>query len=272
MLRFTRTFIFMSMLLFPACLISPDCIANPGGKKSHHSRQTFFDHSLIDPHGAIIRTDTTRKVVYFISSADEFGEGAQKILDILSEKKVKASFFLTGNFLRNPNFREVIEKMKAGGHFIGPHSDRHLLYNTWENRDSLLVTGKQFRKDVKDNLKELSKAGIRSRDVPFFLPPYEWYNRQITKWSRDLNLQVINFTPGTGTNADYTTPDMPNYKSSEELLTRLFSYERSNRLGLNGAIILIHLGTHPDRKDKFYDRLGELINELSERGYTFDKF
>jgi peptidoglycan/xylan/chitin deacetylase (PgdA/CDA1 family) len=234
--------------------------------------QQVFTHCLLDPHGAIIRTDTTRKVVYFISSADEFGEGAQKILDILSEKKVKASFFLTGNFLRNPKFREVIVKMKEGGHYIGPHSDRHLLYNTWEKRDSLLVTAEQFRKDVKDNLKELSKAGINSRDVRYFLPPYEWYNDQISEWSREMKLQVINFTPGTGTNADYTTPNMPNYKSSDELLTRLLSFEKNNRLGLKGAIILIHLGTHPDRFDKFYDKLGYLIDELSSRGYEFEKF
>ena len=237
-----------------------------------HAPQPVFSHCLLDPYGAIIRTDTTRKVVYIISSADEFGEGAQKMLDILSENNVKASFFLTGNFLRNPHFREVIVKMKSAGHYIGPHSDRHLLYNTWEKRDSLLVTGKQFRKDVKENLKELSKAGIRGLDAGFFLPPYEWYNRQISAWSRELGLQVINFTPGTGTNADYTTPDMPNYKSSDELLTRLLSFEKNNHLGLNGAIILIHLGTHPDRKDKFYNKLGNLIEEFKRRGYEFGRF
>lgn len=267
-----RGLLIAGMLLLITGMTSHTCCANPEGKKRNLTQQPVFTHGLSDPQGAIIRTDTTRKVVYIISSADEFGEGARKILDILSEKKVKASFFLTGNFLRNPKFREVIVKMKAGGHYIGPHSDRHLLYNTWEKRDSLLVTGKEFRKDVKDNLKELSRAGIKLQDARFFLPPYEWYNRQISAWSRELKLQVINFTPGTGTNADYTTPGMPNYRSSDELMTRLLAFEKNNRQGLNGAIILIHLGTHPDRTDKFYDKLGDLIDELRNRGYGFGRF
>jgi peptidoglycan/xylan/chitin deacetylase (PgdA/CDA1 family) len=228
--------------------------------------------SVVDSHGAIVRMDTMRKVVYLISSADEFGEGAGKILQILSEKGVRASFFLTGNFLRNPGFKNIVREMKAGGHYIGPHSDRHLLYNDWEKRDSLLVTKEQFRSDMENNLKELRHAGIKRHSIRFFLPPYEWYNRQIFEWCSEMKLRIINFTPGTGTNADYTTPDMKSYKTSDELMDRLLRFEKNNRTGLNGAFILIHLGTHPDRKDKFYDKLGSLIDELQSRGYEFGRF
>jgi peptidoglycan/xylan/chitin deacetylase (PgdA/CDA1 family) len=117
----------------------------------------------------------------------------------------------------------------------------------------------------------LKKAGIKRKKVTVYLAPYEWYNLQIAEWSREMKLQLINFTPGTGTNADYTTPDMPNYKSSDELMNRLLQFESNNRLGLKGAILLIHLGTHPDRKDKFYDRLGMIIDELRKRGYEFGR-
>lgn len=227
---------------------------------------------MSEKQGAVIRSDTTRKVIYFISSADEYGEGAGTMLDILKERGVSASFFLTGNFLRNPQFTEVVRRMKLEGHYVGPHSGRHLLYNSWEKRDSLLVSQDEFRKDVLDNLAELKKAGINRKQCRYFLPPYEWYNRQIYEWSSRLGLQIINFTPGTGTNADYTTPDMASYKTSDELTGRLLRFEENNRLGLNGSIILIHLGTHPDRKDKFYSRLGSLIDELRDRGYEFGRF
>jgi len=231
-----------------------------------------FTNCMKDKEGAIIRTDTTQKVIYLISSADEFGEGAGKMLDILAEKKIKASFFLTGNFVRNPAFKETVKRMQKEGHYTGPHSDRHLLYNTWEKRDSLLVSKETFSMDVANNMDELSRVGIRLRKVRFFLPPYEWYNRQISQWSNEMQLQVVNFTPGTGTNADYTTPDMASYKSSEELFNRLLKFESTNRLGLQGAILLIHMGTHPDRTDKFYNRLGELVDELVSRGYGFGRF
>ncbi len=231
-----------------------------------------FSHALKDSEGAIIRTDTTQKIVSLIFSADEFGEGAVKILDVLKEQKVPASFFLTGNFLRNPHFRDVIARMVLDGHYLGPHSDRHLLYNTWEKRDSLLVTRREFRRDLSGNLRELQRAGIPRRDIPWFLPPYEWYNLTICRWSEELGLRVVNFTPGTGTNADYTTSDMASYKSSEQLMNRLLRFEETHPLGLRGAILLIHLGTHPDRNDKFYDRLGDLIQELKARGYKFERF
>jgi hypothetical protein len=82
-------------------------------------------------------------------------------------------------------------------------------------------------------------------------------------------MQLINFTPGTGTNADYTTPQMANYKSSARLTEDLMKYENTKTDKLNGAIILIHLGTHPDRKDKLYNSLDQLITSLSKKGYSF---
>jgi peptidoglycan/xylan/chitin deacetylase (PgdA/CDA1 family) len=227
---------------------------------------------IYDKQGALIRMDTTSKVVYLIFSADEFGEGAGKILDVLHAKGAKGSFFLTGNFLRNTAFSYIVHRIQSEGHYLGPHSDRHLLYNTWENVDSLLVTRSQFRKDLKNNLKEIKKGGGKSDKTAFFLPPYEWCNKKICQWSTEMKKVIINLTPGTATNADYTTPDMSNYRSSEILIDRLFQFETSNPHGLNGAIILVHLGTHPDRKDKLYDRLDSIIDQLQGKGYAFERF
>jgi len=82
-------------------------------------------------------------------------------------------------------------------------------------------------------------------------------------------MEVVSFTPGTGTNADYTTPGMANYKTSRELLDQLWRFEEKN--GLNGALLLVHPGVHPDRKDKFYNYIGDIIDELRNRGYRFEK-
>ena len=95
----------------------------------------------------------------------------------------------------------------------------------------------------------------------YFLAPYEWYNSAIANWTASLGAKLINFTPGTGTNADYTTPDMQNYKSSQELYDRLKEFESTDPKGLRGALILIHPGTHPDRTDKFYLKLEEIISK-----------
>ena len=79
--------------------------------------------------------------------------------------------------------------------------------------------------------------------------------------------KLVNFTSGTGTNADYTTPEMSNYKSSEELFEGLKAFE--TKYGLNGAMVLIHPGTSEKRTDKFYLKLNDVIEYYSAKGYGF---
>ena len=232
-------------------------------------RQLKMGNITTDISGAVVRFDNSQKVLYLVFSADEYGEGAYQILKTLSRKKIKGSFFLTGNFLRKPKFENTVKRMIADHHYVGPHSDRHLLYAPWDKRDSTLVTHKQFDDDISANLEQLGRFGILPEFVKYFLPPYEWNNHQITKWCADRKMQLINFTPGVGTNADYTTPDLSNYKSSKELTERLMKFESTNPDHLNGAIVLIHLGTHPNRTDKFYNSLDQIIEKLSKKGYTF---
>ena len=226
---------------------------------------------ITDPNGALVRKNINRKEIYLIFSADEYGEGAGHILNILSENKAGGSFFLTGKFLRNPENAPAVRRIISDNHFLGPHSDNHLLYASWENRDSLLVSKSIFQSDLKANYKELKKRRADLSGTRYFLPPYEWYNSVIASWTADMGVKLINFSPGTGTNADYTTPDLQNYKSSEELLNRLKSFEAADPDGLNGAFILIHLGTHPDRTDKFYYKLDEIIKYFSSKGYEFTR-
>lgn len=224
-----------------------------------------------DPNGAIIRNGADRKNIYLIFSADEYGEGAKHILNVLAACNVRASFFLTGNYIRNRENSAILKRMVRDQHFVGPHSDKHLLYVSWEKRDSLLVSKTLFQSDLKSNYLELEKRKVPVAGTRYFLPPFEWYNSAIASWSAGMGVTLINLTPGTGTNADYTTPDMNNYRSSEQLIEGLKKYESSSKDGLNGAFILIHLGTHPDRTDKLYNRLDEIIKYFSSRGYAFDR-
>ena len=83
-----------------------------------------------------------------------------------------------------------------------------------------------------------------------------------------MGIQVVNFTPGTGSNADYTTPDMKNYRSSKTIYDKIMEVEKKE--GLNGHLMLIHFGTHDDRTDKFYNGYMEkMIKTLKRKGYTF---
>ncbi|MGE0018026.1 MAG: glycoside hydrolase family 9 protein [Draconibacterium sp.] len=222
--------------------------------------------------GATVRINQQKKVIYLVFSADKRFEGGEHILTTLKKNRIKGSFFFTGNFLKNPEFEGITEKIVKQGHFVGAHSNKHLLYCDWQKRDSTLVSKEEFQADLKANFLALQKFGVEPENAKFFLPPYEWYNNEITVWSRELGLNLVNFTPGTGTNADYSTPEMPNYKSSEQLMNWLTDFEAKEPQGLNGSILLIHPGTEESRTDKFYLKLDELITTFAKKGYQFRSF
>jgi len=219
--------------------------------------------------GAVVRGDSTRPWLALVFTGDEYADGATHIIDILEQQQVKASFFFTGNFYRDPGFQTVIKTLQKNGHYLGGHSDRHLLYCDWVKRDSLLVTKELFTKDLLDNYRAMMAFGIAMDDAPYFLPPYEWYNDSIASWTRDMGLQLVNLTYGTLSHADYTVPGTDGYRGSSEIFRSILDYESSEPSGLNGFILLMHIGTDPERTDKLYIYLEQLVKELKLRGYRF---
>jgi len=226
--------------------------------------------NFIYSEGGIIRLDTTVKNIYLVFTGGEYNDCGDSIRQILNNKNIKAHFFFTGDFYRNIENRNLILNLIDEGNYLGAHSDKHLLFADWENRDSTLVTKDEFIKDIKNNYAAMKKFGITKENAQLFLPAYEWYNSKISKWTNELGLTLINFTPGTYSNADYTTPDMGNkYFSSEIIFNKILEFERNSSNGLNGCILLFHVGTHSSRTDKFYYKLGKLINILGNKGYYF---
>ena len=131
------------------------------------------------------------------------------------------------------------------------------------------MTKHQFKTDLEKNYEELKQFDVAKAAAHFFLPPYEWYNDSIASWTKEMNLQLINYTPGTLSHADYTIPDEKNYRSSDVIYGSIIDYEQKHLSGLNGFILLMHVGTDAKRTDKFYNRLPELIQLLKTRGYQF---
>ncbi len=223
-------------------------------------------------YGGIVRGDSTKKGIALVFTGDEFGDGLHTIINTLEQQKIKGSFFFTGRFYRNRLFQSFIRKLYKDGNYLGPHSMEHLLYCDWINRDSLLVTQQLFKQDLQKNLEAIKACGINISKLHYFIPPYEWWNDSIARWSKAEGLQLINFSPGISTGADYTYPEMgASYKNTEWIITSLKNFEANNLNGLNGCIILIHAGTDSRRKDKLYNKLSELIDYLKSKEYQFKR-
>jgi peptidoglycan/xylan/chitin deacetylase (PgdA/CDA1 family) len=219
-----------------------------------------------DEYGAIIRGDVTSKSLALVFTGDEHGESMAPILDALQARKVQAGFFVTGNFLRQPKLRPLLKRAVAAGHYVGPHSDSHVLYCSWEDREKSLVTREVFAADLRKNIADLQELGaIAGRSEPLFIPPFEWYNREQVRWCGELGVTLINFTPGSGSNRDYAPEGDRRFVSSRTIYDDILAYERKDPHGLNGYVLLLHLGS--GRKDPFHPLLGRLCDELAGRGY-----
>ena len=220
-------------------------------------------------HGAYTRSDSMKKEVTLVFTADEAFEGLPVIRETLRRENVPGSFFFTGRMYRNVKAIPLIRELQKDGQFLGAHSDQHLLYADWTQRDSTLVTRDSLIADLRTCYAAMDALGIVD-GKRLFIPPYEWWNRRIADWCHAEGVQLMNFTSGIRSNADYTWPEMgKSYVTSDAILKHLKSLEVNGQL--NGAVLLIHAGTDPRRKDKLYNRLPELIAYLRKKGYTFKK-
>ena len=218
-------------------------------------------------HGAWVRGPQQEKKIALVFTGDEFGDGVASIARDLRKADSKASFFFTGKYYRTRQFADGIRRLVKDGHYLGAHSDQHLLYCDWTNRDQLLVTRAEFDQDLENNYAAMAGFGFSKEKAPYFLPPYEWYNDSIAAWTRDRGLQLINYSSGTLSHADYTIPSEKNYRSSEQIWQSILDQDKRPG-GLNGFILLMHAGTDPRRTDKFYRRLPELLDWLKTSGYS----
>ena len=217
--------------------------------------------------GGIIRGHPKKKQICLVFTAADKADGAPIIISTLKKRHIHGGFFFTGEFYEK--YPHVIQQLRKDGHYVGSHSYGHLLYFPWDRRDTMLVSEKEFQQDMLKSYRLMKEAGISSEEAPYFIPPYEHYNDTISLWARRMGLQVINYTPGTASNGDYTTPDMKNYYSSQTIINRIKKYDDTHPDGLNGHFLMIHLGTSELRTDKLYNRLGEIIDMLQDRGYRF---
>jgi peptidoglycan/xylan/chitin deacetylase (PgdA/CDA1 family) len=255
--------------------------------------------------GAIIRGPTDRKRIALVFTGHEYAEGGRVILQALDGHHARASFFLTGDFLNQSKHAPLVQHIIKAGHYLGPHSDKHLLYCSWDHPPRLRVTRQQFLADLQENQAKIQSHFFRSSefmdiiarryglpppdtaDAPpappaafeplppdveesrFFLPPYEHYNEEIALWTREIGMTLINFTPGTRSNADYTGEADRNFVSSQAIYESILTREAQDPHGLNGFLLLLHLGAGPERQDKFHARFGELLDVLAGKGYEF---
>lgn len=219
----------------------------------------------------------TKKLVSLTFDGGASSNATAMILDTLRSRRVRATMFLTGRYMRRN--RAFVESMIAQGHDIGNHTQNHPHLTTYAQTRTHRTVQSVSRDLIS---RELAKANEEFRRLtgtdtaPFWRAPYGETNREINRWARECGYLHVGWRQARTWKQNFDTNDWvpdeetPGYHTPGEVIEKFTSMAQEKPYGMNGAIVLMHLGTVRKKKDQQVHRvLGTLIDRLRELGYRF---
>ena len=179
------------------------------------------------------------KVVALSFDAAWGSDKTDRILQILSENDITATFFLVGMWVDKNE--DLVRKIDAQGLCIGTHSNTH--------PDFTKLSSTQMEQELSISIKKIEN--ITGKKVSLFRAPYGAYSNSVMSVSESLGLQVIQW--------DVDSLDWKGI-SSEQISSNILKKVK------NGSIILCH-----NNADHILEALPSVISTLKMRGYTFSR-
>nr|WP_106781140.1 delta-lactam-biosynthetic de-N-acetylase [Lysinibacillus timonensis] len=235
-----------------ALTLAPSNIAlaktyNWGFKKSQNGEPADVGAELdavTKKYDAIYMGDPNKKVLY-LSFDNGFENGyTEKILDVLKEENVPATFFLTGHYLKSAT--DLVKRMIDEGHTIGNHSYGHPnMANLSEER--MVYEWKQFDKV----LKELT--GVER--TYYARPPEGVFSEQVLEIGNKYGYRHIFWTIA------FVDWDRNSTKGWD------YAYNELMKQLHPGGIILMHTVAKHNA-----DAMQKFIQDAKKQGYRFGTF
>jgi chitin deacetylase len=185
--------------------------------------------------GKTIRKVDTEENIVFLTFDDGPSENTVRVLEILDEENISATFFLTGNNVKK--YPDISSQITKTGHGIGIHSMTHpyIYFNTTQE-----ITDSKILIEEKTNSETI-----------LFRPAYGILSPWNYKGLKELNLKIILWDVFP---RDYN-------QNSEQII----SYIDKNTE--KGSIIVLHDGL--GNREETIKALPEIINNIRTKGYDF---
>lgn len=193
--------------------------------------------------------------------------GTEEILNVLEDKKLRTTIFLTGEFIIK--YPELVKKMLNSNQEIGNHTFNHPHLTNYSNNNQHITLENVTREFMQKQLLSTDSIFYDLTDehmAPFWRAPFGEYNQQILDWAAECGYMHIRWTKGFDTFDWVEDKESPIYKSSQQVYENILDKD-NNKENLNGAIVLMHLGSNRTQ-DQVYKIIPNLIDELHSRGYT----
>lgn len=179
-----------------------------------------------------------------------------KVLDILKQENVKATFFVLGSRVElNPN---IVKRAFKEGHYIANHGYSHIYSQIYNSSQTILDEYNKTEQAIKDAIE------IEEYSSHLFRFPggssggyYSKLKEETKKVLNENNIAYIDWNALTG--------DTEGLQTKEDMLNRLKETVGNKK----NVVVLMHDGGD---KKLTYEVLPEVIDYLREKGYEFDNF
>ncbi len=212
--------------------------------------------------------DPQQKTIAFTFDGGSDDAHTREILQTLREQNVRCTLFLTGKFMEQ--HPDLVKQMLRDGHEIGNHTYSHPHLTTYaDNRRQ------ETRPEV--TFRFLKRQLTRTDSIfhlitgehlkPYWRAPYGEFNPQILTWAAQIGYLHIHWTRGFDTYDWVTDASSRLYRTPQQIFSNIMNQEKQRRTGLNGIIVLMHLGSHRNN-NHIFEILPELIRAVRKKGYS----
>ncbi len=209
------------------------------GGTAHHTVVEF--QKTFEKYGAVTLDTSGEKVLYLTFDCGyEYENLTNKVLDVLKEKKVSATFFCTLDHIKAES--DLIARMIKEGHIVGNHSTKHPSFASID-RTRMVREIEETENYLRENFGYAAKV--------FRFPAGE-YNESALELIQSLGYMSVFWSVA------YDDWDTSKVRGKDYAVEKVMSRLHS------GAIILLHSVS----KDNA-EALGEIIDKARAEGYEF---
>ena len=181
------------------------------------------------------------KRIYLTFDAGYENGNVEKVLDVLSDHKVKGTFFILENLIAHDP--DLVKRMCGEGHVVANHTATH--------RDMTAISRGEFESELRrleDAYRDLTGREI----APFYRPPEGRLSEESVEYAEDMGYSTVMWSFAYADWANDAQPDPA--EAVEKILSNTH----------NGMVILLHPTSATNAAI-----LGDLIETWKSEGYRF---
>lgn len=225
----------------------PSCLIETGFLSNQEEREKLLDkeyqEKLAEGIASGIDLYFHPKTMYLTFDDGPSPENTEKILDVLKEKNVKATFFMIGEYVER--YPEIAKRVAEEGHVIGVHCYCHDYQVLYESVDSYIEDFERAYAVIKE---------VTGTEPVFFRFP----GGSVNAYNREIATEIVEVMSEKGFiyyDWNASLEDAVRKAEPEELI----AYARETTLGRKKVVMLAH-----DTVDNTVLCLGDLIDRFPD--------